>query len=170
MVGNFQMNLDPKQVRDEITALLLAYPDLDEDEVLRTDMIEGQTSAFDFLSNIVRKIGATQAIAAGTAEYIGELQERKARLERREHALRGLIFKIMQTANLAKAELPEATLSIRQGTPKVVIINEREIPDEFMRIKKEPDKTRIKAAMTAGEVVSGCALSNAEPSLTIRTT
>ena len=76
----------------------------------------------------------------------------------------------MQTANLAKAELPEATLSIRQGTPKVVIINEREIPDEFMRIKKEPDKTRIKAVMTAGEVVSGCALSNAEPSLTIRTT
>ncbi len=159
--------LDLKFVRDQIAALLLAHPELEEDEVLRTDSIEGETSAFEFLSRVVRKIGSTQALAGGTAEYIGELQERKARLERREMALRSLIFKVMSAADIRKAELPEATLSMRSGQSKVVIINEKELPDEFMRIKKEPDKQRIKAALVASEHVPGAALSNSEPLLAI---
>lgn len=160
---------DLKSVRDQITALMLAQPELADDEVLREDMIEGQTNAKEFLSQLVRKIGATQAIANGTADYIGELQERKARLERREYALRSLIFKVMQTAELKKAELPEATLSVRAGQPKVVIVNEQEIPRDFLRIKTEPDKSRIKAAIGAGEHVPGAALSNSEPTLAILT-
>lgn len=163
------MSFNLKRAQDEITALLLAHPELDEDEVLRADSIEGETTAFEFLSKIVRLIGATQAIATGTAEYIGELNERKARLERREMALRSLIFKVMNTVELRKAELPEATLSVRNGTPKVVIVNEHEIPVEFFRIKKEPDKSRIKAALVAHEHVPGAALSNAEPTLAILT-
>ena len=160
-------NLDAKAVQGEITALLLSYPELSDDEVLREDMIEGQTSTFEFLSGIVRKIGSTKALAGGTADYIGELQERKARLERREHALRSLISKVMNTAELRKAELPEATISISAGRPKVVIVNEQEIPKDFLRIKTEPDKTRIGAALAAHEHVPGCALSNAEPVLRI---
>jgi Gp157 protein len=130
------MQLDLKYIQDEITALLLAHPELEEDEVLRADSIEGETGAFEFLSRIVRLIGAAQAIASGTAGYIAELQERKARLERREMALRKLIFKVMNAAALKKAELPECTLSIRAGIPKVVIVNEHEIPDDFMRAQK----------------------------------
>jgi len=159
--------LDTKTVQDEITSLLLAYPELEEDEVLRADMIEGQTSTFEFLSSVVRKIGSTKALAGGTAEYIGELQERKARLERRDQALRSLISRIMNTAELRKAELAEATLSISAGRPKVMVINEREVPKEFLRVKTEPDKNRIGAALTAHEHVPGCALSNAEPVLRI---
>jgi len=155
------------QIRDEITALLLAFPELEEDEILRSDMIEGQTSTFEFLSGIVRKIGSTDAIISGTADYIGELKERQDRLERRKHALRSLISKIMNTAELRKAELPEATLSIRNGQPKVQIINEQEIPRDFLRIKTEPDKTKIKAALQAHEYVPGAALSNSEPVLAI---
>ena len=165
MVGMKQ--LDAKVVQDEITALLLAYPELLEDEVLREDMIEGQTGTFEFLSSIVRKIGSTKALAGGTADYIGELQERKARLERREQALRSLIGKIMNTAELRKAELPEATISISAGRPKVVIVNEQEIPKNFLRIKTEPDKIRIGTALAAHEHVPGCCLSNAESVLRI---
>jgi hypothetical protein len=73
----------------------------------------------------------------------------------------------MDSASIRKAELPEATLSIRSGQQKVLIINEREIPDDFMRMRKEPDKTRIKAAMLANENVPGAVLSNGQPSLAI---
>jgi hypothetical protein len=164
---SWDTRLDFKAVADAITLLLRDNPELDDDEVLRTDMIEGQTNAFEFLSSIVRKIGATQAIAAGTAEYIGELRERQARLERREYALRGLIAKILHFADIKKAELPEATLSIRAGVPKVIIINEHELPKEFLRIKTEPDKTKIRAALMVHENVPGAALSNSEPTLAI---
>jgi hypothetical protein len=160
-------NFDLIYLQQEITALLLAHPELAEDDVLRADSIEGQTGAFEFLSRIVRKIGATKALRDGTIEYRNELDERIARLERREYALRALIFKVMNTAELKKAELAEATLSIRAGQQKVVVVNEDELPEEFIRVKREPDKVRIKAALTAHEQVPGAALSNAEPLLAI---
>ncbi len=159
--------LDAKYVQDEITSLLLAHPELAEDEVLRTDSIEGETGAFEFLSRIVRKIEDTTTLARGTAEFIEDLQARKARFERRADALRSLIMKVMNTASIRKAELPEATLSIRAGSPKVLIINEDEIPDVFIRVRREPDKRLIKAAMVAHENVPGCVLSNAEPVLAV---
>src|SRR6185312_7270998 len=109
------MRLDPAFAQQEIANLLLAHPELQEDEVLRADCIEGETSAFEFLSKIVRLIGDNEALAKSTADYIEELRARKDRLTRRQYALRSLIFKVMTAGNLPKAELPEATLSIRTG-------------------------------------------------------
>ena len=164
------MTFNVAQVQQEIVGLLVAFPELADDEVLREDMISGSTSADELLSQLIRKIGATQAIASGTAEYIGELQERKARLERREYALRAFILKIMTTADLKRKELPEGTLAVRQGTPKVVIYNENEITPEFIRTTTVPDKQKIRAALLAKEFVPGCSLDNAGPQLQIRTT
>ena len=159
--------LNAKYLRDQITALLLGFPELNDDEVLRADTIEGETDLHEFVSAMVRKIGATQAIAEGTAAYIEELRERKARMERREYALRTLIHQVMDTAGLPKIERPEATVSIRKGQPKVVIVEEGLIPTDFIRVKTEPDKTKIRAAMMAHEKVPGCELSNSEPTLAI---
>jgi hypothetical protein len=159
--------LDAKYVQDEITALLLAHPELAEDDVLRADSIEGQTGAFEFLSGIIRKIGSTKTLAKATADYADELKGRKERLERREYALRSLIMKIMNAASLRKAELPEATLSIRNSPAKVIIVNESDLPDCYWRVKREPDKTTIRLALNAGDDVPGAALSNGEPSLSI---
>ena len=41
--------------------------------------------------------------------------ERKARMIRREEAMRTLMFAVMEAANLRKVELPEATISLRAG-------------------------------------------------------
>jgi Gp157 protein len=161
------MRLDLKATVDAINELLLAYPELDQDEILRGDMIEAETGAFEFMSRIVRLVVDTKALIAGTALYIDELRARKERLERREQALRALIAKVMETAAIKKAELPEVTLSIRAGVPKVVIVEEKDIPAEFLRTKIEPDKEKIRAALAAADVVPGTMLSNAEPVLAI---
>ena len=68
-----------------------------------------------------------------------------------------------------RIELPEATLSIRVGMPKVVVTDEAVLPDTLCRIKREPDKTKIKESLLAGNAVEGAVLSNAEHTLTIRT-
>ena len=162
------MFLDVKAVRDQITALLLSYPELADDEVLRTDMIEGTTSTFEFLSKIVRLIGDNEALYRGTLDYIKELKARVERLTRRDDALRSFIFKIMTSADLAQVPLPEATLSIRAGQPKVIITDEHLIPDLYVRIKREPDKIRIKEVLLSGGVISGAEMSNAEPTLALR--
>jgi hypothetical protein len=163
------MNYNAHNIRNQILQLMSAYPELVEDEVLREDMIEGSTDAHAFFSEIVRNIGATQAVVVGTIAYIEQLRERKARLERREYALRALIFNVMQAAELhGPITLPEATLSIRNGPKKVVIVNEHELPESYWRVKREPDKTRIKTDLQDGTNVSGAMLSNGEPTLSVR--
>ena len=161
------MKLDPKTVRDQITNLLLVYPELNDDEILRLDMIEGETEAFEFLSRVVRSINNAQVTKTGLSHYIDALNERQERFGHRIDVLRKFAKQVMDSANIKKAELPEATLSIRNGSPKVIITNEHELPKEFLRVKTEPDKTRIKAALAAGENVSGAALSNSETTLAI---
>jgi Siphovirus Gp157 len=160
--------LGAKIVQSMITELLTAYPDLKDDEVLRADTIEGETIAFEFIGRLVRLVGDTQAMQAGIHAYRVELAERQERYERRELALRALMFKVMQTADLQRAELPEATVTVRAGTPKVVIVDEELIPKHLQRVKVEPDKTKIKAALQANQDVPGAVLSNAEPTIAIR--
>jgi len=161
--------LDPAFVVAEITNLLLANPELEEDEVLRADMVEGSTGAHELISELVRRVGAAQVVAVGVDSYIRDLKERRDRMERREEGLRGLILKLMQHAGLSKVELPEATVFQRAGQRRVIITAELEIPDNFVRIKREPDKLAIRTELQRGGDVPGCVLSNAEPSLTIKT-
>lgn len=161
------MNPHLKIIQDEITALICAHPELEDDEVLRENMLEGSTQLPEFVSDLLQKIGSTQALIDGTGAYIKRLQDRKARLEHREYMLRLLIMRLFNHANIRKMELAEGTAYIRNNPAKVVIVEEAAIPDEFMRIKKEPDKTKIKAALQAHEIVPGASLSNGEPSLAI---
>ena len=65
-------------------------------------------------------------------------------------------------------ELPLGTVSLRAKPASVLILDESAIPDKYMRIKKEPDKTAIKAALESKEEVSGALLSNGGIGLTVR--
>lgn len=155
-------------VQQQIGNLLVSYPELEADDVLRMDMIAGSTEALEFLDMIVKQIEDTKALEEGVSARMKELSERKARFERREEALRALCYKIMQTGDIKKAELSIATLSIRNNPPKVMIHDEAALPSDCVRIKTEPDKTAIKNKLQAGETVPGAFLSNSEPSLSLR--
>ena len=163
------MRLDPAIIRHQIENLLIQCPELAEDEVLRADMIEGETEAHEFLRTVEIRRQATHILANALATYIAELSVRMARFERRETSMRELAFKVMSAANLRKIEMPEATYSIRAGTPKVVIIDEAQLPADAFRIKKEVDRQTIKSWLNAGQEVPGATLSNAEQTLSIRT-
>lgn len=162
------MKLDPSIVQQQIANMLVAVPELHDDDILRADMIEAETDAFVFLSKLVRMIGDAGALAGGTQQYIAELRERQARIERRIEGLRSLVFKVMESADLRKLELPEATLSVRAGSRKVVITDEARLPDSLIRVTREPDKQAIKNLLDAGQEVLGAELSNGAPSLSLR--
>lgn len=162
------MRLDPQVIQQQIANLLLQYPELQEDEILRADSIEAETEAFDFLANIVRRIEDTTALEDGANARIKELSERKTRFERRTEALRALAFKVMQTAEIRKAELPCATLSLRNGTQKVVITDETSLPADCLKTTVVPDRTTIKELLKDGREIPGAFLSNGEETLSIR--
>jgi hypothetical protein len=164
------MRLDPAIIKHQIENLLIQCPDLEDDDILRADMIEAETEAFDFLRTIEERRREAIAMAGACATTIAELEVRRDRFTRREKAMRALAFKVMEAGDIRKpVELPEATYSIRNGTPKVIITDEQLIPDLLCRIKREPDKKRIGEMLKDGKEVRGAELSNAEPTLAIRT-
>lgn len=160
--------LDAARVTLEIERLLAEYPELAEDEALRADMIEGSTDAFAVLSEIAKAMADAKAMSMAISDNIDALAERAARYDRRGKAMRALAQRIMEAANIRKAELPEATLSIRAVAPSLVITDEASLPDWAWRVKREPDKAVIKERMKAGDFVPGAEMSNGGSTLSVR--
>jgi hypothetical protein len=162
------MRLDPTVIKHQVDGLLAAYPELVEDEVLHLDMIEGSTDLIEFLRALERRRQEAIALVEALAMNIDALRARQARFEKRDQAVRDLMFRLLQIAHLKKLEMPEATLSVRVGVPKVIVTDEAALPDEYCRIKREPDRGKIKQTLSEFKPVPGATLSNAEDTLAIR--
>lgn len=157
------------ELQQHIDALLREYPELLDDEELRLDSLVGETDLTNILALVVERILDAEAMEEAIKTRVASLNERKSRFQRQGAALRSLVLRIMERAELSRLPLTEATLSVRAGQIGVKILDDELVPESFMRIKKEPDKTAILDALKAGKIVSGASLSNGTPSLTIRT-
>ena len=159
--------LNPAVVRQEIEKLKFLHPDILEDEEAWIASLESQTDFKELLTNIIRRLEDTKALASGTGERLQELAARKLRFEHRIDGLRDLIFKLMRSAKIDKLEMSEATLSMRHVPPSVIITDDTAIPDILCTFKRTPDKTKIKAAL-ANCAVPGATMSNGSKTISIR--
>jgi len=157
------------RLRIEIDAMLREYPELAEDAALRADMLEGATDIKEILISLNRALDDTNALQAGVQSRIELLHDREERFGLRVQFIRGLIFKVLETAQLKKCELPEATLSLRNN-PQALIGNADPVslPDDLVKITRTIDRKKVREALEAGQEVPGFQLSNAPPSLNVR--
>lgn len=148
--------------------LLAAYPELEEDETLRADMLEGETDADFVLSRLLTEERDANSMSSAIGERIKDLQARKARSDKRKDAMRSLMLKLMKVGGITKRKLAEATISVGKGRDSVEITDETLIAPRFMRVVKSPDKTAIKEALDAGRVVKGAAIKTGDETLSVR--
>ncbi len=164
------MNFDPRVIRQSIENLKVSYPDLIEDEEAWIATLESETGFNEVLTSIVRRKRQTEGLVVGAKHELDEIRARKDRLEHRANTLRELAFKIMSAAEIAKVELPIATLSLRAGTQQLIgDADPAALPDELCKISRDLNRTAIKDALKDGQTVPGFQLSNGPPSITIRT-
>lgn len=161
------MRFDIAFLRRQVEGLLEIYPELADDTALLADTLEGETDVIDVLRHLVRQAQETKAIAEGLGEYTKELGGRKARLERRVDSIRALILNVMDVAGLPKANLPEATLSVRAGTARRVVDDVALLPDGYFKTERKPDAVALKDAGLDADI-PGTHISNGAPSLTVR--
>jgi ribosomal protein S18 acetylase RimI-like enzyme len=163
-------SLDPANVRMQIEMLRVRCPDLwdNDDEALLTDMLEGETSLHDFMGRLIWQVKEAEGAVLHAKHLISESKKRQAKFERRIEALRELALRLMLQAEVKKLELVLGTISVRSGVQKVVVTDEAALPDNCVRIKREPNKILIKELIDQGVPVAGATLSNAEPILAIR--
>lgn len=159
---------DATYTAQAIDAMLKAYPELMEDDDLRADMLEAETSLPALASKIVRVRGERLAHAEGLNAYIKDLTQRRDRLARGADGLKGLLLKLMATAKLPTLPLPEATVSVRPGSNSVSITDIDALPQGYFGTQRVPLKDAIKASLEAGQPVPGAALVTGESVLAIR--
>jgi len=160
--------LDPTLLRAHIDALRYSHPQIanEEDQWLLT--LESETELHEFLARVIARMQDTDAKIEGLGGLIVQLKARCDRFEQRSDAMRALALRVMNWAEVRKIELPQATLSIRAGQPKVIITDESSLPPDCVRVRTEPNKTAIKEQLERGEHVPGAELSNSEPTLAVR--
>lgn len=159
---------DVANLETMLAELIAAYPELEEDDQLKQDMLEGETDLLRILSKLVNNERDADALAKAVAGRISDLQARKARAERRKEAMRSLMFRLMKAAALPKLVLPEATLSVGKKAATVEIVDEDALPDNVVRITRAPDKKAIADLLKSGEEVPGAKMGEPGESLTVR--
>ena len=159
---------DIDQLRLQIEAIVREMPELQEDEQLRADMLDGLTEMPEVLEALFRVAAHSKMMVDALDGRIVELADRQSRFKQRIKTLRDLMLQVMQSADLKKVELPEATLSQRKSQPQIVGEPDVDtLPEKFVRVSIEPNRAAIREALLNGENVGDLYLSNAAPTLAI---
>lgn len=155
-------------VRATVERMRAEGSETDADALL--SVIQSEAPEFsDVMAALCRAADEAEAAMEGVAARMLALTERQKRHRARIEAYRALIFAALDAAGQTKWKSPEFTVSITPGRAGVVITDPQAIPDAFVRIKREPDKTAIGAAIASGNAVPGAEQRNGLPTLTIRT-
>ena len=149
--------------------IMLADMAMDDDERLVLDTLEGETDLFELSRRLLDGIERDEGDAAVLAKQIEDRKARADRCKKRVDARREALAALMQCAGIKKLPLPEASLSIRDLKPKLTVVDEAAVPDDFQVIKRSPDKKAINAAFEDADTLPNwLTRGDAGVSLTIR--
>lgn len=120
----------------------------------------------DSIGRLLRNIDAD--ITALDAEQ-KRLAQRKKSLEGRKERVRDWVRDTMKILDVPKIRTDKFTVSLGAAKDVVKIINEKALPDDYVRVERVPDKKAIMKSYTDdGEIVAGCDIVKGKPSVTFR--
>lgn len=164
-----RLALDAGAVLAAINRLSEQYPELADDEELKSATIEGETDFERVIEQLLDAYLDAVSMKGAIADRIDALKERSDRYSRRADGAKALMLTLMQAAEQKTLRLPTATISVGNGRDKVVIDDEKALPQGFVRHEPVPLKTEIMAALAAGDTIPGARLERSSPTLSIRT-
>lgn len=148
---------------------ILALANDDIDETTLADTIEGLSDFNEVAAEVVRSALLDEAMADGLSQYIKRLQGRLQRLADRAKERRRIVRDAMMEVDLRKIVASDLTLSVRPGSPSLVVLDEQAIPEPYW-LQQKPRLDRIQATsdLKRGVPIPGATLSNPEPVLSVR--
>lgn len=103
--------------------------------------------------HVLAQLDADESLLRAELE---RLAERKRVLCANRERLREYIKRTMLDHQVTRLKAGTFSISVSEGAEKVVIDDETRVPDDFMRVRKEPNKTAIlEAWKNDGELVPG---------------
>jgi hypothetical protein len=143
------------------------HPDLDERTL--SDTVEGLTDLHEIVAAVVRAAITDEALGKGLRLRLTEMQDRLSRLDERACKRRQIAREVMVECGIKQITAPDFTISIRSGTPAVVVTDETAIPPQYWQ-PRDPrlDRQSLSTDLKGGAAIPGAVLSNAEPVLSVR--
>lgn len=151
--------------RDRLLAIM---PELADDEECLVDTVDGETGLEEAVGRIAQSIIEDKAIAAGLADTIKKLQEKKAAHSDRARRKTVAIFNLMDDLGRQRIVSFGITCSIQKNPPSVGQADIDKLPKKYIKITREPKKKAILAALKAGDIIPGAQLSNQATRLSIK--
>lgn len=153
----------------QIEAVRIMLADEADDDRLLADMIEGETDAYGLVSRLLNGIEREEGDRAALTEQMEARKARRDRCDARIASLRGAMAAVVQATGLPKIALPEATVSVRDGKPKLSIVSDDAVPDQYQVVKRSPDKRAITAAFeNVDDLPNWLTREAGTPTLTVR--
>ncbi len=157
------------QIAAARTLAATLLPILENDDDLRRDMVEGETSLHDAIRQALARIVEIRALIEGIQATVNVLAGRAERLGGQERNIRDAIFAAMDVGGLRSLETPLGTVSRRAVAPSLVVTNEADIPAQFWTSQAPKlDRRGVLAALKEGATIPGAELSNGGLTLAIR--
>ena len=156
------------QLRAAHAALIETHPDLATDDDFLADVIEGETDAPAIMERLI--IERRESLANGEAmdKLADDYAALSDRWAARAEARRKLMGLVLDATGLRKMQTPAGTVSVSAGRVSLVLADDFTPPQGYARTRIEPDKTAIKAALEAGEVMPGASLVTGKPIVQVR--
>ncbi|EGY53109.1 siphovirus Gp157 family protein [Neisseria shayeganii] len=143
----------------------------DNDETWAQDTIEAVIGQFETKAVSVvayaMNLGAEEEMLAS---HIKTMQAKLAAVKNRKERLKTYLADNMRRIGIKEIKAVDGTFSAKfaKNPPSVEIFDESQIPAELMRVKTEPDKAAIKAAIKAGQDIPGAKLLEGMESLRLK--
>jgi hypothetical protein len=134
------------------------------------DTLEGITDLHEMIAAVIRSALVDEALRTGLRFRVDDMKERLSRLELRARKKRQLALEAMTEVGLSKLEQPDFTVSTRAGSPALMVIAEKKIPESYWL--PQPPKLNRQALLSdlkRGVEIPGTQMSNPKPVLSIRT-
>lgn len=144
------------------------FADLD-DETLN-DTLEGLSELPQMIEGLVRSSLDDEALAAGLKLRLADMAARLSRIQDRALRKRELACRAMAGADMKAVQAEDFSVSLRQGQPRLVVIDEARIPQTFL-IPQAPrlDRQGLVASLKAGAQVDGAILEAGHAHISVRT-
>ena len=164
---------------DQLTLAAISYRSLRDrlraedpqiDEQTLADTVEGLTDLHEIVTAIIRSALTDEALVTGLKCRIADMQGRLDRLQDRASKRRQIAKDVMVELDLKKITAPDFTVSIRPGTPALLMLDEAAVPSIYWE-PREPrlNRQELLSELKEGAEIEGVALSNPDPVLSVRT-
>lgn len=151
-------------LRDQLVEM---WPGLADDEEALVDTLAGIDDFEEQVAAVLRYALEREAHGKAIGDMADTLTARKRRLEDGAKSLRDAVLQAMQEAGLRKIAMPDMTISVGNGKPKVQIVEPELIPAALCRITREPNRTEIAKLLAEGTDIPGATLGNSQSFLTV---